>query len=72
MIALDTNGMIVIKPDNMLTGEDWLLRVRALMTLIQHANRDVVDDADIYHATAVLKDMMPDSDIADRAIRLVT
>jgi hypothetical protein len=42
------------------------------MTLIQHANRDVVDDADIYHATAVLKDMMPDSDIADRAIRLVT
>ncbi len=72
MIALDTDGMIVIKPDNMLTGEEWLLRTRALMTLIQHAPRDVVADDDIYHAMAMLKDMMPDSNTADRAVASIS
>lgn len=54
-------GVIVTSIRN---GEDWLVRMRSIIRLVQCVDESLMSKDDIYNALAVVEDMLPDEDQA--------
>jgi len=62
-VAKDDGRFVVEFPPHF-TGEDWLNRVRGLISLVKNVDQDFLYKEDVYHALTMLEDLMPDEDSA--------
>lgn len=62
-VAKDDGRFIVEFPPHF-TGEDWLNRVRGLISLVKNVDEALLYKEDIFFALSMLEDLMPDEDSA--------
>ena len=70
MIKIGENGELLISSTRM-DGEEWLMRVRSIIRLIQGVNEETVNPEVIYHALSLLEDMMPDEESAKQMFKAI-
>lgn len=62
MITINENGKMVIVTE--FTGEDWLIRMRSIIRLVQSSDKQMMSKDDIYNALALVEDMLPNEEQA--------
>lgn len=71
MLQLGERGNLIMVAKPHIGGEEWLLRIKAILHLVQNVDEKSVNKQDIYYAIDVVTDMLPSVEIANKTIELI-
>lgn len=66
MVQLGDRGNLIMVAKPHIGGEEWLLRIKSILKLVQNVDEKAMSKQDIYYAIDVVNDMLPDESTADK------
>ncbi len=62
MVTFDKDSHMIIVSRDRCQPEEWFMRLRALMRVVQDVENDNLADTDKYHIMELIMDMLPGED----------